>query len=98
MKLILIGTGSVTASLTQKLTEQGHSVTAMLGTQRSHVGPRHEKASIKLPGDPRHLRAEQAKARADSMCRFGGHRLPFNAMHRPKKDIITFCGDGVAGK
>jgi MinD-like ATPase involved in chromosome partitioning or flagellar assembly len=32
MKLILVGTGPVTASLTQKLTEQGHSVTAMLGT------------------------------------------------------------------
>jgi MinD-like ATPase involved in chromosome partitioning or flagellar assembly len=32
MKLILVGTGPVTASLTQKLTEQGHSITAMLGT------------------------------------------------------------------
>ena len=32
MKLILVGTGPVTASLTQKLTEQGHSISAMLGT------------------------------------------------------------------
>ena len=32
MKLIVVGTGPVTASLTQKLTEQGHSVMAMLGT------------------------------------------------------------------
>ena len=32
MKLILVGTGPITASLTQKLTEQAHTVTAMLGT------------------------------------------------------------------
>lgn len=32
MKLILIGSGPVTAGLTQKLTEQGNSISAMLGT------------------------------------------------------------------
>src|SRR5690606_24938976 len=29
MKLMLVGSGPVTASLTQKLTEQGHSISAM---------------------------------------------------------------------